>query len=60
MNRELVAATKGSLQKLCDRRLEDLGRLAVLMFDGKQLYGECVVTALGVDAQGKKHVLGLM
>ena len=58
-SRELVTATKGSLQKLCERRLDDLGRLAVLMIDGKQLYGECVVTALGVDVQGNKHVLGL-
>jgi len=60
VSRELVAATKGALQKLCERRLDDLGRLAVLMIDGKQLYGECVVTALGVDVQGNKHVLGLM
>jgi transposase-like protein len=60
VSRELVAATKGSLQKLCERRLDDLGRLVVLMIDGKQLYGECVVTALGVDIQGKKHVLGLV
>jgi transposase-like protein len=60
VSRELVAATKGSLQKLCERRLDGLGRQAVLMIDGKQLYGECVVTALGVDVQGNKHVLGLM
>jgi len=60
VSRELVAATKGSLQTLCERRLDGLGRLAVLMIDGKQLYGECVVTALGVDSQGNKHVLGLV
>lgn len=60
VSRQVVAATKGSLQKLCERRLDPLGRLAVLMIDGKQLYGECVVTALGVDVQGKKHILGLV
>lgn len=60
VSRELVAATKGSLQRLCERRLDELGRLAVLMIDGKHLYGECVVTALGVDVQGNKHVLGLV
>lgn len=60
VSRELVAATKGSLQKLCERRLEELGRLAVLMIDGKQLHGECVVIALGVDLQGNKHILGLV
>lgn len=60
VSRELVAATKGSLQKLCERRIEELGRLAVLLIDGKYLYGECVVVAMGVDFEGKKHILGLM
>jgi len=60
VSRELVEATRGALQKLCERRIDELGRLAVLMIDGKQLYGECVVTALGVDFEGKKHVLGLV
>lgn len=60
VSREMVEATRGALQKLCERRLDELGRLAVLMIDGKQLHGECVITALGVDVAGKKHMLGLM
>ena len=60
VSRELVAATKGSLQKLCERRIDELGRLAVLLIDGKYLHGECVVVAMGVDFQGKKHILGLV
>jgi len=60
VSRELVEATRSALQKLCERRIDELGRLVVLMIDGKQLYGECVVTALGVDSEGKKHVLGLV
>lgn len=60
VSRELVAATRGSLTKLCERRIDELGRLAVLMIDGKQLRGECVVVALGVDFQGEKHILGLV
>lgn len=60
VSRELQEATRGALRKLCERRLDELGPLAVLMIDGKHLYGECVVTALGVDFQGGKHVLGLM
>jgi len=60
VSRELVAATKGSLQKLCERRIDELGRLAVLLIDGKYLYGECVVVAMGVDFEGKKHMLGLV
>lgn len=59
VSRELVAATKGSLQKLCERRVDELGRLAVLLIDGKYLHGECVVVAMGVDFEGKKHILGL-
>lgn len=59
VSRELVAATKGSLQTLCERRIDELGRLAVLLIDGTVLYGECVVVAMGVDCQGKKHILGL-
>jgi transposase-like protein len=60
VSRQMVEATRGALQKLCERRIEELGPLAVLMIDGKQLYGECVVIALGVDVQGKKHTLGLV
>jgi len=60
VSRQMVEATRGALQKLCERRIDELGPLAVLMIDGKQLHGECVVTALGVDVQGNKHVLGLM
>ena len=60
VSRELKEATRGALQKLCERRIDELGPLAVLMIDGKQLYGECVVTALGVDFQGQKHILGLV
>lgn len=60
VSRELKEATRGALQKLCERRINELGPLAALMIDGKQLHGECVVTALGVDVKGKKHILGLM
>lgn len=60
VSRELVAATRDSLQSLCERRLDAMGRLAVLMIDGKPIKGECVVVALGLDFTGKKHVLGLV
>ena len=59
VSRQLVAATRGSLQGLCERRIDAMGPLAVLMIDGKHIHGECVVVALGVDIQGKKHILGL-
>jgi transposase-like protein len=60
VSRELIQATRGSLQALCQRRIDELGRLAVLMIDGKEIEGECVVVALGVDSTGEKHILGLM
>ncbi|MDK1104409.1 MAG: transposase, partial [Actinomycetota bacterium] len=60
VSRELVAATRDSLRSLCERRLDTIGRLAVLLIDGKPIKGECVVVALGVDIKGKKHVLGLV
>jgi transposase-like protein len=60
VSRQMVEATRGALQKLCERRIDELGPLAVLMIDGKQLHGECVIIALGVDLQGKKHTLGLV
>lgn len=60
VSRQMVEVTRGALQKLCERRIDELGPLAVLMIDGKQLHGECVIIALGVDLQGKKHTLGLV
>lgn len=36
------------------------GRLAGLMIEGKEIEGEGVVVALGVDSTGGKHLLGLM
>ena len=35
VSRELVTATRGALQELCERRIDELPRLAVLMLDGK-------------------------
>jgi transposase-like protein len=60
VSRELVAGTRGALQELCERRIDKLPRLVVLMIDGKEFAGEHVIVALGVDETGKKHVLGLV
>jgi len=40
------------------RPLEDL-RLAILMLDGIELKGRCLVVALRIDTDGVKHPLGL-
>jgi len=33
--------------------------LLVLMIDSKFFGGDCVVAAIGIDVQGRKHVLGI-
>ena len=60
VSREWIVATRNSLKGLCERRLDELPRLVVLMIDGVEYAGERVVIALGVDETGKKHVLGLV
>lgn len=60
VSREFVASTRGSLKELCERRIDALDPLAVLMIDGKEFAGEHVIVALGVDQTGKKHILGLV
>lgn len=58
VSRHFVRATAQQLQQLCERRLEGLG-LVALLIDGLECAGQTLVVALGVDAEGKKHVLGL-
>lgn len=60
VSRQWVTATRGGLQALCERKIGELGHIAVLLIDGLLYAGECIVVALGVDQQGKKHVLGLV
>ncbi len=60
VSRELVQAARGMLQELCERRIDELGRLVVLMIDGQVFAGEHVIAALGVDETGQKHILGLV
>jgi putative transposase len=57
VSRHWKAATAQELEKLCGRAVPS--RLVALLIDGKHLRHDCVVVALGVDPEGKKHVLGL-
>jgi putative transposase len=57
VSRHWKAATVKELERLMQRPIPK--DLLVLMIDGKFLGGHCVVAAIGVDLQGKKHVLGL-
>lgn len=58
VSREFIQASAAQLQKLCERNLAELELVAILI-DGKQVGGQTVVVALGLEITGKKHVLGL-
>ncbi len=58
VSREAIAASEEELKRLCERRLDELN-LLVIYLDGV-IFGEHhVLVAVGVDEEGKKHVLGL-
>ena len=57
VNREMIEATSEQLAELCDRRLEAVDILA-LVIDGIEVDGTVFIAALGVDRQGVKHLLG--
>ena len=58
VSREFQEASEQSLKEVCERRWEDKDIL-VIYLDGLIFGGHHVLAALGVDAQGVKHVLGL-
>ena len=57
VSRQWKAATAAELQKLVQRPVP--ADLVALLLDGQYFRKECLIVALGVDAQGDKHVLGL-
>jgi len=58
VSRQWKAASRGELQQLMERSLQDLD-LCVLFLDGKEFHDFTLIVALGVDREGHKHVLGL-
>jgi transposase-like protein len=58
VSRHFVRATTQQLQQLCERRLEKLN-LVTLLIDGIEFAGQTLVVALGVEENGTKQVLGL-
>ena len=58
VSRHWKAASAEQLRQLLERRLETLDLVALLL-DGKEFQDTTLITALGVDAEGRKHVLGL-
>jgi putative transposase len=58
VSRETIEASERVLEKLMERRL-DAWDLLVVYVDGIQFGAHHVVAAVGVDDDGKKHVLGM-
>ena len=58
VSRHFVRATAAQLRELCERRLEELP-LVALLIDGIDFAGQVMVVALGLAEDGGKHVLGL-
>ena len=58
VSRKFAQASAKQLQALGERRFEEV-ELLIIYIDGKDFGGHQVVSAVGVDLQGKKHLLGL-
>jgi len=58
VSRQWRAASAETLRQLCERPLGELD-LAVVMLDGIRFAEFLLIVALGIDAGGHKHVLGL-
>lgn len=58
VSRRFVQGTQRKLEELMSKDLSGL-ELAVLLIDGVHFAEHVVVTAVGVDVTGQKHVLGL-
>ena len=58
VSREAIAASEAALKKLAERRFDDVD-LLVIYIDGMHFGEQCVLAAIGVDGQGRKHVLAL-
>jgi putative transposase len=58
VSREAKQAAEGKFQELLERRFENLDLLVVYL-DGMHFGEYTMITAVGVDREGYKHVLGL-
>lgn len=58
VSRQFIRASTRALEELMERRLDQLDIL-VLYLDGIVVAGHHIVAAVGVDGEGKKHLLGL-
>ena len=58
VSRETIEASESALKQLLERRFDDVD-LLIIYIDGMHFQEQCVLAAVGVDVQGRKHVLAL-
>jgi putative transposase len=58
VSRAMIQASEAPVEKLLNRRFDDVDRL-IIYVDGMHFGEQCVIGAVGVDALGNKHVLGI-
>jgi transposase-like protein len=58
VSRAFVRAAADRIRELCERRWDKV-RFVALVLDGKSFAREMMVAALGIAADGTKHILGL-
>ena len=59
VSRRFIAATQERVEEFLSRPLGDLD-LPVVMLDGRGMGDHLLVIALGIDRNGRKHVLGVV
>jgi putative transposase len=58
VSRETIEASEAALKQLMERRFDEV-ELLIIYIDGMHFGEQCVLAAVGVDVQGRKHVLAL-
>jgi putative transposase len=58
VSREAIQASEAVLKRLLERRFDEL-ELLIIYIDGMRFGDQCVLAAVGVDVEGRKHVLAL-
>src|SRR5712692_8478780 len=58
VSRETIEASEAALKQLLERRFDQV-ELLIIYIDGMHFGDQCVLAAVGVDVEGRKHVLAL-
>ncbi len=58
VSREAIEASEAALKRLLERRFDEV-ELLIIYLDGMRFGDQCVLAAVGVDIEGRKHLLAL-